>query len=68
MTLSVDADVCIGSGNCEYLSPALFAIQDDGSLAVLQRDVPAELVDVAEQAVRECPARALSLSRGTLAP
>lgn len=68
MTLSVDADLCIGSGSCEYLSPALFQIQDDGSVAVLQGDVPADLLDVAQQAVRECPARALSLTRGTLAP
>lgn len=67
MTLSVNGQKCITSGNCEYLSSELFAITDDGILEVLRPDVPSNLVDVAEQAVRECPARALAFDRGTLA-
>ena len=66
MTLSVNGHKCITSGNCEYLSSELFAITDDGILEVLKPDVPPQLIDIAEQAVRECPARALSFDHGTL--
>jgi ferredoxin len=61
--LEVAPLTCISSGSCEAVSEELFEIQDDGTLKVLQPDVPADLLELAEKAVRDCPARALTLTR-----
>jgi ferredoxin len=61
-SLGVDRVKCIVSGTCEALVPALFAIDDQGELQVLQPTVPDDLLDAARDAVGSCPARALHLS------
>jgi ferredoxin len=57
--VEVDRDRCISSGVCEHVAPAVFELDDDGVLQVLQPE-PADLV-AAAQAVRECPSGALRL-------
>jgi ferredoxin len=56
----VDRDRCISSGVCEHLAPAVFELDDDGVLQVLQAE-PADPAAAAE-AVRQCPSGALQLS------
>ncbi len=60
--VQVDPELCVGSGACEALAPAVFEVDDAGVL-VVHRPEPAddELADVRE-AVRACPTRALSLA------
>lgn len=60
--IEVDRDRCVGSGTCEALAPAVFAVDDDGVLAVLRPEPgDADLPDVRD-AVTACPTRALSLA------
>lgn len=62
MKVIVDWDLCESHGQCEFAAPAIFTINDDGDLEVLD-EAPAESERGAlEQAVRRCPTRALSIA------
>ena len=56
--LSVNREVCMGSGNCVYWAPALFDLDDDG-LAVVVGE-PASDPEAAKLAADNCPTRAIS--------
>jgi ferredoxin len=51
----------MGSGVCEATAPDLFQVGDDGVSHVLHDVVPAELVEAAHEAARNCPTRALTV-------
>jgi len=59
---TVDLDRCIVSGTCEAALPALFELDDEGTLRVLHDPVPDELVAQARAAAASCPSRALRVS------
>ncbi|MCF6506037.1 ferredoxin [Blastococcus sp. MG754426] len=66
--LEADLERCVGSGACEALAPDLFEVGDEGTVTVLRpRPEGAELRD-AEEAVRQCPTRALRLVAEQPAP
>jgi ferredoxin len=58
--VEVDRELCISSGVCEHVAPAVFELDDDGVLQVLQPE-PADPAAVGE-AVRGCPSGALTLA------
>jgi ferredoxin len=58
--IEVDRERCVGSGTCEMLAADLFEVGDDGIVVVL-RELHADDVDVAEEAVQACPTQALTL-------
>lgn len=56
-------DACIGSGVCEAIDPAMFAVTDDGLAEVLKAaHTPQELAD-ARAAADQCPALAIILHK-----
>ena len=57
--ISIDRDTCIGSGNCGFLAPRVFDVDDDGSAYVLDPD-GADL-DTIETAARNCPTRSITV-------
>lgn len=57
---AVIAATCIVSGTCEALVPQLFEVDDTGAHVLLD-PVPESLVADVEDAVRQCPSRALTL-------
>lgn len=61
MRLQVDYTRCTGLGVCESIAPAVFGINEDGSLE-LSTDCPAESLRPAiEEAVSSCPTEAISI-------
>ena len=64
--VAVDADVCIGGGQCEMLEEATFLIDDDTMIASVVGDgmLPR---DRAEVLVDRCPGRAISIVDDLLA-
>ena len=60
----LSADTCVVSGMCESVAPELFEIDDDGDLQVLQPEPPVDKLDLARQAARSCPTRALTVVEG----
>jgi len=61
MKVTVDPDICVGSGNCEASCPNVFKVV--GGVSQVQVDtVPEEEEDCVNGAVDQCPVRAISTS------
>jgi ferredoxin len=60
--VQVDRERCVGSGVCESLAPDVFEIDDDGVLQVHREEPSADELDDVQDAVQQCPARALALA------
>ncbi|MFE9422024.1 ferredoxin [Kitasatospora sp. NPDC006697] len=61
--LSIDADRCVGSGQCVVLAPEVFGEDEDGFGTVLPRQAAGALEDpMTREAVRSCPNQAILLS------
>ena len=61
MRVGVDRDRCVGSGTCELLAPDLFAVGDDGVVALLHPEPSDDDEAAVRDAVDQCPTGALSL-------
>lgn len=59
--VSIDSDLCIGTGNCAYFAPEVFELEDSGQARVLDPKGRPEL-DVI-QAAEQCPIRAVRVIR-----
>lgn len=59
MKVSVDQDVCIGSGNCMAIAPDIFQVKD-GVAHVRIGTVPEGLEGQAREAMDNCPVQAIS--------
>jgi ferredoxin len=61
MRLQIDYKKCRRAGQCSYLHPELFKIDEAGAPVVLVERPAEELRDAAEEAVELCPNGAISL-------
>lgn len=62
MRITVDLDTCQGYVCCVVAAPEVFDVDDDSGLALLKNDAPGEeLRAKVEQAVRDCPTKAITL-------
>ncbi len=57
----VDADLCIGCGNCEDTCPEVFRLDDDGIARVIVESPGAELYGCTRDACDSCPVDAISI-------
>jgi ferredoxin len=63
--LVVDPTACTAHGMCAELFPEWIQLDDWGYPMIDSGDVPPDLRDHAERAVKMCPALALKLRRGS---
>ena len=64
-TIELDHAVCIVSGMCASVAPALFQVADDNSeIIVLQKTVPDDLHEEAVNAEVCCPVEAIRVVTG----
>lgn len=61
MNISIDGDVCIGSGQCVLTAPGVFTQDDDGFSELLPGRADGGGDPMVREAVRACPVRAISL-------
>lgn len=61
--VSVDADLCVGTGDCVRLAPAAFRIDEARGVSTLLPGVAATDADVLEEAAFNCPTRAITVTR-----
>ena len=63
MRLAVDGKSCMGHGRCYLMAPDLLAYDDEGYVTIRDEtiDVPAELLEAAEDAAGTCPEQAITL-------
>ncbi|MFC0082573.1 ferredoxin [Aciditerrimonas ferrireducens] len=59
--VSVDKDLCIGTGNCAFFAPEVFEIGDDAQARVL--DPEARPIEEVIWAAEQCPIRAIRVWR-----
>jgi len=58
--LRADREICIGSGNCVRLAPALFDQDDEGRVALVPGGDPDSVAADVDMAVAACPVSALA--------
>jgi ferredoxin len=57
----IDQEKCLNSGQCAYLQPELFELNDDGAPVVLVASPDSEaLIAKAQDAIDMCPSQAIS--------
>lgn len=62
MKVKVDSDLCTGCEECVEAVPAVFAMNDEGELAVVKVEtVPADLEEAVQEAADDCPAEAITV-------
>ena len=59
LEISIDRDVCMGSGNCSFWAPGVFDLDDDGIAVIV--DPNAQPDDKVILAAQGCPTQAISI-------
>ena len=60
MKVTVNADMCEGHAKCEMVAPEVFKLGPDDVSIVLVDEVPNELHEKVERAIRLCPRQAIA--------
>jgi ferredoxin len=61
MKITIDQALCESHGQCEYVAPDLFRLEDDGTVTITQ-DQAGKLRPKAELAASVCPALAIAVT------
>lgn len=61
MRVVVDRELCESNAICMGIAPAVFEVDDDDELQLLDEHPPESMRAKVEQAVRSCPKQALRL-------
>ena len=61
MKIIADVAKCCGHARCAAVSESLFALDDNGYIAIREVLVPTDMEGLARRGVRACPERALML-------
>lgn len=61
LEISIDREVCMGSGNCSFWAPGVFDLDDDGVAVVVDLDAAPE--DKVILAAQGCPTQAIRITR-----
>lgn len=59
ITVDIDREVCIGSGNCVHISGGSIELDEDGVATVVDAENAAQ--DLLERAARSCPTAAITI-------
>jgi ferredoxin len=59
LEISIDREVCMGSGNCSFWAPGVFDLDDDGIAVVVDQAAAAD--DKIVLAGQGCPTHAISI-------
>ncbi|MER0484079.1 ferredoxin [Streptomyces sp. Edi2] len=62
MRITIDREVCVGSGLCVLIEPAVFDQNDDGLVELLDEGPLTDAGGTVEDAVQRCPAAALGIT------
>lgn len=72
LRIEVDRELCDGYGNCVFVAPEVFDLDDDNRVRLLVTVVDESRREEVELAIAECPTRAISCERvradGEMAP
>jgi ferredoxin len=60
MRVTVDHDRCEGHGKCQMSAPEVFELRADDLSYVKLEEIPAELKEKVDRAIRLCPRQAIN--------
>lgn len=60
--VTIDVDRCEGNIICQTNAPTVFEVRDDDLSHVLVDQIPTDLLEDVQRAVRLCPKQAIALS------
>ena len=62
MRIEINMETCLNSGQCAYMQPELFEVDDDGVPTVLvSGELTPEQLEAANDAVDVCPSQSITL-------
>lgn len=61
MKAYVKDHVCIGCGTCPEICPDIFHMTDEGIAHAVDRDIPEDILSVANDARESCPVDAIDI-------
>lgn len=61
LSIEINREVCMGSGNCSFWAPAVFDLDDDGVAIVI--DPAGDTEDKVILAAQGCPTQAIAVFR-----
>jgi len=61
LSIEINREVCMGSGNCSFWAPAVFDLDDDGVAIVI--DAAGDTEDKVILAAQGCPTQAIAVFR-----
>jgi ferredoxin len=61
MKIRINKSACVGHARCAAIAPDIFALDDDGYIAVEEIDVPAGQEALARRGARACPERIITV-------
>ena len=61
MKVLLERGKCEGYGNCVFAAPEVFDLDDDGRAVLLAEELPEERRGEANEAVANCPSRAIAV-------
>jgi ferredoxin len=59
--IEVDWGLCESNGVCMGVIPAVFQLEDDDTLTLLQEEVTPDNEELVLEAIRQCPRQAISI-------
>ena len=60
LKILIDRESCDGYGNCLFVAPEIFDLDDENKVILLAEDVTAENTELIDLAINECPTRAIA--------
>ena len=61
--VTVDPELCMGSGDCVRIAPAAFNLDEDAGISRPTPGAATTALDVLDEAARSCPTQAIGLAR-----
>lgn len=61
MKAFVDKDTCIGCEVCVQVCPEVFSMEDDDLAVAIKEDIPADVMEAAEEARDSCPTDSITI-------
>ena len=61
--VTLDPELCMGSGDCVRIAPSAFHLDDDAGVSRPTPGAATTELDVLREAARSCPTQAISLAR-----
>jgi ferredoxin len=63
MKVTVDKDLCAGTGLCQNTCPEVFEVDEEGVSTVKKNPVPREFEQACKEAAEHCPTNAISVEQ-----